>query len=699
MDKLTGLARALILSMLFLPCAAERACADVHLPDSALIGGVALGATTRGYGQLSLHEAIDQIRRAGAQVIEIQFGQTLSPQEGDAVVSDAMTEEQTASLRRKISSSSAKLVAAKVRFSANQSANRRLFEWAHQIGIQVLVGDPPSEQFDFLERMIREFNISVALVTGPRAGAGRDGWTDPKAIMRTLRGRDPRFQVVLNLLNLVRAGVEPFQALDELRTRVGGIQVCDLSDLTPQARPVPFGEGQFDFRRLLTALDAMSYRGYLALDWPAEDPAFQGDTAKAVAFVEEEMSEIRRVNLLRLSSREAIPATGLHYEVLALGGLPEPIAVQTGPEGSVWIGGRRGELWSWSPAQRTHSILGRVDVNTTGHRGLYGFVLDPGFATNGYLYLHRAPMLAVGNSNRVSRFHAAATAGSWRLTPGSERILLEVPSATHGLMQGGGFLLHPGDGCLYIGTGDNNRPEETVRFFDDPLSTAQNLGDLRGKILRLQTDGSIPKDNPFLRQNEARPEIHAFGLRNPFSLSLDPATGRVFVGDVGFDRAQDWEEIDLLQAGANYGWPRCDGRNRDTLADTPCPLPGAVGPWFGYPHESASSVVVGPYLGGKPPAGWPARYSHGLVYADFSRRTIRFAQVDPSRNVVTNTIPIASSLGGGPTSMTLSPEGDLLITEYAGWLAGNPQDRLSRITVRPPLHTPPSTNAARSRWR
>lgn len=153
----------------------------------------------------------------------------------------------------------------------------------------------------------------------------------------------------------------------------------------------------------------------------------------------------------------------------------------------------------------------------------------------------------------------------------------------------------------------------------------------------------------------------------------------VYAGDVGFDRRQDWEEIDQVRPGMNYGWPRCEGRNRDTLAETPCPLGDAVGPWFGSPHESAAAVVVGPFIDQGPPPGWPAAFSHGLVYGDFTRRSIRFAQVDRTRNLVTNTIPIATGLGGGVLGMALTPSGDLYLTEYAGWLAGSTEDRLSRI--------------------
>jgi len=559
--------RVLWLALLGLfPLLAGATAIELRLPDSARVGGVALGATTRGYDQLTLLESIDQVRQSGAEVMEVHFGQAFSTTQREVVVNESMTDDQMAELRRKLGSSGVRLVAARVRFSNNVSANNRIFEWADRLQIQVLVGDPPPEQFENLEKAIRKYNIAVGLLTGPRTGSGRTQWTEPKTIMAALRGRDPRLGVVANVMNFVRSGIEPFQALNDLRTRLLGIQVCDYGPPTSLARPQPFGTGSFDFRRLLTTLDTLRYGGYVAFDWPSEAPEFKGDLAKLVEFVRAEMTDIRRRNLLRLASRGVSASPGVGYEVLVQGDMPEPVALQPGPDGTFWMGGRRGDLWAWSPGARTNSLVGRLSVNTSGQRGLLGFVFDPGFRTNNHLYVYRSPILGTGNSNRVSRFTVVTNGASWRLAPESEVVLLDIPSAPHGLNQGGGFLLHPRDGCLYIGTGDGNLPEETPKFFDDPRTAAQNLADLRGKILRLQTDGRVPADNPFVRTNDARPEIYALGFRNPFSLSVDPVSGQVYVGDVGFDRKQDWEEINQLKPGANYGWPRCDGRNRDTLA-------------------------------------------------------------------------------------------------------------------------------------
>jgi glucose/arabinose dehydrogenase len=476
----------------------------------------------------------------------------------------------------------------------------------------------------------------------------------------------------------VRAGVDPFGALEELRSRLMGVQVVDVNELSTKARPVPFGTGVFDVRRMLAALHAHSFDGYVVFDPPPDTPAFREDLRSGLAMFRKEMASIRRASSLRQAGRGAVVSEGLRYEVLAQGDIPEPVRVARCPDGSIWFASRRGMIWAWSAEARTNTLVARIPVSTSGQRGLYGFEFDSGFLTNGFLYVYRAPILSEGNSNRVSRFTATGGRGSWRVGLETERLLLEVPSSSHGLQQGGGLLRHPKDGTLYVGTGDNLLPNETSRVYDDPMSWPQDRGDLRGKILRIATDGSIPPGNPWVATPGVRPEVFAIGFRNPVTLAWVERTGTVLVGDVGYDRTQDQEEINRLEAGANYGWPRCDGRHRETLSGGACPLPEAVGPWFSYAHDSAAAVMVGGTVD-RPPAGWPERFGNGLLYSDFSRRVVRFAQIDAGRNRVTNTVPIASGLAGGVLSMTLTEEGELYMVEYGGNLSGSPDDRLSRI--------------------
>jgi glucose/arabinose dehydrogenase len=220
---------------------------------------------------------------------------------------------------------------------------------------------------------------------------------------------------------------------------------------------------------------------------------------------------------------------------------------------------------------------------------------------------------------------------------------------------------------------------DTEKFYADPNNAPQVLGDLRGKTLRLNLDGSVPSDNPFVKREGARPEVYTFGHRNPYSMNIDPETGKVFVGEVGYDRPEDFEEINLLQGGGNYGWPRCIGPNKGTYGGD-CPIENATVPWLFYAHDkNGANATSGPFYrknGGQ--YEFPASFQNGMFYADYSRKWIRFAQVDPATYTVTSTMPFARGFGG-PLAMQQGPDGGLYFNEYAGWFTGAPKDRIARI--------------------
>ncbi len=246
-------------------------------------------------------------------------------------------------------------------------------------------------------------------------------------------------------------------------------------------------------------------------------------------------------------------------------------------------------------------ISGKVSLD--GEEGLLGLAFDPNYASNGRFYVYYvAPGGSFGQGvSRVALFRVSSNPDV--ATPASERTLLtfDQPQNNH---NGGwiGFSPRAGDeGNLYIATGDGGNGNDQGPGHIEPGGNAQNTTTLLGKILRVHPNDrpagsySIPADNPFAGSTTDRPEIWAFGLRNPFRNSFDRLRGTLFIGDVGEDSR---EEIDAqpasnLGGGENYGWRVREGSIQNpAFPGDPIP-PGALDPAYDYPHTVGQTVIGG----------------------------------------------------------------------------------------------------------
>ena len=245
----------------------------------------------------------------------------------------------------------------------------------------------------------------------------------------------------------------------------------------------------------------------------------------------------------------------------------------------------------------------RDRVNDRGEEeGLLGLAFDPQYAANGHLYVYYS---ASGPRRSViSRF--SASADGRRAGPGSERVLLEVPQPFSN--HNGGQIAFGPDGFLYIGLGDGGSR-------GDPQGNGQDLSTLLGSILRidvstLDSTGSyaIPADNPFVGHSGARPEIWAYGLRNPWRFSFDRATGDLWTADVGQNR---FEEVDIIRPGLNYGWNIMEGE--ECFARSGCDRTGLEMPVAEYGREGGCSVTGGYVHRG---SSLPSLYG-AYVYGDY----------------------------------------------------------------------------------
>ncbi|HUQ90123.1 MAG TPA: PQQ-dependent sugar dehydrogenase [Bryobacteraceae bacterium] len=239
---------------------------------------------------------------------------------------------------------------------------------------------------------------------------------------------------------------------------------------------------------------------------------------------------------------------------------------------------------------------GKKDLFLDMKRGISAFSFHPKYAENGYVFVfsHLDPKVKGPQLSRVSRFQLAAGSNPPRLRPESQKIIVEWPARGH---NGGEAVIGP-DGYLYITTGDGTSGS-------DPNGTGQSMNDLLAAMMRLDVDHpdagrnySIPKDNPFVDLPGARPEVWAYGFRNPWRFSFDPHTGQPWVGDVGQDL---WEMIELSSRGANHGWSVMEGSSPFHPNSKRGPTP-FVAPVVEHHHTEARSITGGyVYQGAKFP--------------------------------------------------------------------------------------------------
>jgi glucose/arabinose dehydrogenase len=315
-------------------------------------------------------------------------------------------------------------------------------------------------------------------------------------------------------------------------------------------------------------------------------------------------------------------------------GLTNPTDMEFAPDGRLFITEQAGRVLIARDDGTLVTFLnisGKVDA--AGERGLLGITFDPAFATNHFVYLHytmRASSTTVAH-NRVSRVTASGDAAA----PSSERLIFRLNNLSGATNHNGGAIDFRRDGKLYVAAGDNAEHEN-----------AQSLGNLKGKILRINKSGTIPTNNPFYSttsgQNRA---IWALGLRNPFKFAFQPDTGRMFINDVG-ERA--WEEINRGASGANYGWPLYEGPESDSKYRNPV---------FAYGHggdpATTGCAITGGTFYNPTTALFPSSYEGDYFFADLCSGWIR--SFDPSTR---ETSEFATGLDR-PVDLKVSQDGSL----------------------------------------
>jgi putative heme-binding domain-containing protein len=308
-----------------------------------------------------------------------------------------------------------------------------------------------------------------------------------------------------------------------------------------------------------------------------------------------------------------------------------------------------------------------------GIGNVYAMAFHPHFQQKRYVYVCYVLNISGGRGgvpmtpknqegSRIARFTVTNTDPP-RIDPDSEVVLLSWFGGGHN----GCCLKFGPDGCLYISTGDGGDPDPP-----DPFDSGQDISDLLCSVLRIDVDHpsadkaySIPKDNPFVNLPGARGEVFGYGLRNPWRMNFDRATGNLWVGDVGWEL---WESVFCVKPGTNCGWSIMEGPNPVHLQGKRGPTP-LTPPAFSLPHSESASITGGVVYHGKK---FPELANH-YVFGDWQTSRVWAAKclgekLEPYKQIAQTDMRIVD--------FAEESDGELLILDHQGGglfrLAPNP---------------------------
>jgi glucose/arabinose dehydrogenase len=300
-------------------------------------------------------------------------------------------------------------------------------------------------------------------------------------------------------------------------------------------------------------------------------------------------------------------------------GFDRPVwaGMPAGSTGKLWVMEQAGQIWIVDLATGKRAAEPFLDIRNDVSRrdneeGLLGLAFAPDFTKTGRFYVNFT------DKDRHTRIVRFISTDQTTTAPTTAEVLLKYkqPFGNHN----GGWVSFGPDGMLYIGNGDGGAG-------NDPQGNGQKLDTLLGKVLRIdvstQTGYHVPSDNPFVKRTNAKPEIWAYGLRNPWRCSFDRETGDFWIGDVGQNH---WEEINFMPrgkgAGANYGWRLREGDMETPAKNVGGKAPrGAIEPVYVYKHGSGTNEglsVTGGYVYRGPIKELQGRY----IFADYQNPRI-----------------------------------------------------------------------------
>lgn len=324
-------------------------------------------------------------------------------------------------------------------------------------------------------------------------------------------------------------------------------------------------------------------------------------------------------------------------QVLVANGISNPTVMAFAPDGRLFVAQQTGALRIIENGVLLSTPAITLSVNASGERGLLGIAFDPDFNNNHFIYLYYT--LSSAANNRISRF----TVSGNTIAPASESVVLNLDPLSGATNHNGGTIQFGPDGKLYVGVGEN---ANTLH--------SQNLDTYHGKILRINPDGSVPAGNPFTGTSAQRQRVWEYGMRNPYTLTIQPGTGRIFVNDVG---QNTWEEVnDCTVGGLNYGWPTAEGNSSN---------PAFTNPVYAYAHGGGigfGCAITGGTFFNPSSTNYPPEYIGRYFFHDFCNNWIDMLTLSGSTATRSN---FASAIAGSPVGMATGPDGNIYFLSRA----------------------------------
>ena len=373
-----------------------------------------------------------------------------------------------------------------------------------------------------------------------------------------------------------------------------------------------------------------------------------------------------------LQAQITLTDTGFVNEKV-IGGFTAPMGFAYAPDGRIFVWEKDGKVKIVKNGQilATPFLDISAKVNHAVDRGLVGLTLDPTFSSNGYVYLAYVyensgdPASSSPRTQRVTRVQADPANPDHALA-GSETTLLGT-KATTPCNSGDDCMVNEigthtidhlafgSDGKLWISNGEGS----DYRSATAGSLRTQDLSSFSGKLIRINTDGTAPSDNPWYDgSNSVKSKIWSYGLRNPYRFSFGPSGTDPYIGDVGWFT---YEEIDHGK-GKNFGWPCYEGTAPEPQfqsAFTACANLAAssvTAPLYAYAHVSGvgGCIIMGPYLQG---SNYPTKYQNNLFFSDYSNRWMKRAVFD-STGKISSVVTFASNVNNA-AYIIQGPDGDL----------------------------------------